>query len=159
MLQSMGSQTVRHNWANELNLCEWDCCLVAQSCPTLCDSMDCSTSGFPVFHYLLEFAQTHVHLVHDAIQPSFPLSSLSPPAFNLSQHQGLPGSFPRSQFFTSGGQSIGVSTSASVIPMNIEGRFPLGWTGWISLQSKGLSRVFFNIPVQKHQLFCAQICL
>ena len=55
------------------NLIEWDCCLAAQSCPALCDPMDCSTSGFPVFHYLLEFAQTHVHQVGDVIQSSYPL--------------------------------------------------------------------------------------
>ena len=65
------------------------CCSVAQSRPTHCDPMDCSTSGFPVFHCLLEFAQTHVHRVDDAIQPSHPLSPSSPPALNLSQHQGL----------------------------------------------------------------------
>ena len=65
------------------------CCSVAQSCPTLWDPMDCSTPGFPVLHYLPEFAKTHVHWVNDAIQPSHPLSSCSPPAFNLSQHQGL----------------------------------------------------------------------
>ena len=63
------------------------------------------------------------------------------------------GSFPMSQFFTSSGQSIGVSASASVLPMNIQDWFPLGWTGWISLQSKGLSRVFSNTTVQKHQFF------
>ena len=62
---------------------------VAQSCLTLCHPMNCSTPGFPVHHHLLELAQTHVHQVSDAIQPSHPLSSLSPPAFNLSQHQGL----------------------------------------------------------------------
>ena len=62
---------------------------VAQSCPTLCDPMDCSTSGLPVHNQLLEFTQTHVHQVRDAIQPSHPLSSPSPPAFNRSQHQGL----------------------------------------------------------------------
>ena len=65
------------------------CCLVAQSCLTLCNPMDCSTPGFHVLHYLLELAQTHVHWVSDAIQPSHPLSSPSPPTFNLSQHQGL----------------------------------------------------------------------
>ena len=63
------------------------------------------------------------------------------------------GSFPRSQFFTPGGQSIGVSASTSDLPRNIQDWFPLGWTGWISLQSKGLSRVFPNITVQKHQFF------
>ena len=62
---------------------------VAQSCPTLCDPMDCSTPGFPVHHQLPEFTLTHVHWVGDAIQPSHPLSSPSPPALNLSQHQGL----------------------------------------------------------------------
>ena len=65
------------------------CCSVAQLCLTLCDSMDCSMPGFPVLHHLLELTQTHVHLVGDAIQPSCPLSSPSPPAFNLSQHQSL----------------------------------------------------------------------
>ena len=69
------------------------------------------------------------------------------------------GSFPRSQFFTSGGQSIGVSASASVLPMNIQGWFPLGLTGWSSLQSKGLSRVLSNTIVKKHQFFSAQLSL
>ena len=69
------------------------------------------------------------------------------------------GSFQMSQFFASGGQSIGVSASASVLPMNIQDWFPLGWTGWISLQSKGLSRVFSNTTVQKHQFFCVQLSL
>ena len=69
------------------------------------------------------------------------------------------GSFPMSQLFASGGQSIGVSASTSVLPMNTQDRFPLGWTGWISLQSKGLSRVFSNTTVQKHQFFCAQLSL
>ena len=103
--------------------------------------MDCSTPGLPVHHQLPEFTQTHVHRVGDAIQPSHPLSSPPPPAFNLSQQ-----SFPMSQFFASGGQSIGVSASASVLAMNIQDCFPLGWTGWISLQSKGLSRVFSVTP-------------
>ena len=67
------------------------------------------------------------------------------------------GSFPMSQFFTSGGQNIEVSTSASVLPKNIQDWFPLGWTGWICLQSKGLSRVFSNTTVQKHQFFSAQL--
>ena len=62
---------------------------IALSCPTLCDPRDWSTSGFPVFHQLPELAQTHVHRVDDAFQPSHPLSSPSPPAFSLSQHQGL----------------------------------------------------------------------
>ena len=103
--------------------------------PTLCDPVDCSMPGLPVYHQL---AQTHVHGVSDAIQPSHSLSSPSP-AFNLSQHQGL---FKWvSQFFASGGQRIGVSASASVLPMNIQDWFPLEWSGWISLQSKGVSRL------------------
>ena len=65
------------------------CCLVVQSCATLCDAMVCSTPGFPVLHYLLEFAQIHGHWVNDAIQPSHPLSPSSPLALNLSRHQGL----------------------------------------------------------------------
>ena len=101
--------------------------------------MDCNTPGLPVHHQLLEFTQTHVNWVSGAIQPSHPLSSPSPPAFSLSQHQG---SFQMSQFFTSDGQSTGVSALASVLPMNTQDWFPLGWTGWIFLQSKGLSRVF-----------------
>ena len=69
------------------------------------------------------------------------------------------GSFPMSQFFGSSGQNIGASASASVLPMNIQGWFPLGWTGWISFQSKGLSRVFSNTTIQKHQFFGAQLSL
>ena len=110
---------------------------VAQSCPTLCDPMDCSTPGLPVRHQLLELVQTHAHWVGDAIQPSHPLSFPSPPAFNLSQHQGL---FQGVSFFTSAVQYTGVSVSASVLPMNIQDWFPLGLTGWISLQSKGPTR-------------------
>ena len=105
---------------------------VVQLCLTLCDSMDCSTPGFPVHHQLLELTQTHVHRVGDAIQPSHPLSVI----LFSSCLQTFPesGSFPMSQFFASGGQSIGVSASASVLPMNTQDRFPLGWTGWISVQ-------------------------
>ena len=129
---------------------------VAQSCPILCNPMDHSTSGLPIHHQLLDFTQTHVHWVSDAIQPSHLLS------FPFSSHlQSFPasGSFPMSQLFASGGQSIGTSASTSVLPMNIQGWSPLGWTGWISLQSKGLSRVFSNITVQKHQFFNTQLFL
>ena len=114
---------------------------VSQSRPTLCDLMDCSTPGFPVLHHLPELAQTHVHWVDDAIQPSHPLSSLSPPALNLFPASG---SFPMNWLFPSGGQSFGASASASVLPMDIQDWFLLGLTGLISLQSKGLSRVFSN---------------
>ena len=98
--------------------------------------MDCSTPGLPVHHQLPEFTQTHVRWVGDAIQPSHALSSPSPPTFNLFS---VSGSIQMSQFFASGGQSIGVSASASVLPMNIQDWFPLGWNGWISLLSKGPS--------------------
>ena len=85
------------------------CCSGAQSCLTLCDPTDCSTPGLPVLHCLLELAQTHVHWVSDAIQPSHLLSPPSPLALRLSQHQG---SFPVSQFFALGGQSIRASALA-----------------------------------------------
>ena len=109
-----------------------------------------------VHHQLPELSQTHVYRVSDAIQPSHPLSSPSPPAFNLSQHQGL-----FKQVFSSHqvGQSIGASASASVFPINIQDWFPLGWTGLISLQSKGLSRVFPNTTIQKHQFFGIHLSL
>ena len=113
------------------------------SCLTLCNPIDCSTPGFPVHHQLLELTQTHVHQDSDAIKPSHPLSSPSPPVFSLSQHQGL-----FQWVSSSGGKSTGVSASASVLPMNTQGWSPLGWTAWISLQSKELSRVFFNTRVQ-----------
>ena len=93
------------------------CCSVTQSCPTLCDPMDCSMLGSPVLHHLPELSQTHVPWVGDAIQPSHPLSSPSAPAFTLSPASG---SFLISQFFASGGQSIGASASASVLPVNIQ---------------------------------------
>ena len=128
---------------------------VAQSCPTLCDPMNCSTPGLPVHHELPEFTQTHVHQVGDAIQPSHPLSSPSP-AFSLPQHQGL------FQWVSSSHQVakvLGVSASASVLSMNSQHWFPLGLTGLIFLQSKGLSRVFSNTTVQKHQFFSAQLSL
>ena len=91
---------------------------VAQSCLPLCNPMDCSTPGFPVHHQLLEHTQTHAHQVGDIIQTSYPLWSPSPPTFNLSQHQGL--FFQGVSSSHPGGQSIGVSASASVFPMNIQ---------------------------------------
>ena len=112
--------------------------------------MDCSTQGFPVHHELLELTQTHVHRVGDAIQPSHPLSSPSSLAFNLSQHQGL------FQWVSSSHQVaklLEFQLQHQVLPMNIQDWFPLGWTDWISLQSKGLSRIFSNTTVQKHWFF------
>ena len=107
---------------------------VTQSCPTLCDPMNRSTPGLPVHHQLPEFTQTHVHWVCDAIQPSHPVIPFS------SCPQSLPASesFPMNQLFAWGGQSTGVSALASFLPKNTQGWSPLEWTGWISLQSKGL---------------------
>ena len=127
---------------------------VSQFCLTLCDPMNHSTSGLPVHHQLPESTQTHVHWVSDAIQPSYCLLSPFPPAPNSSQHQSL---FPMSQLFAWGGQSSGVSALASFLPKNTQDWSPLGWAGWISLQSMGLSRVFSNTTVQKHQVFGAQL--
>ena len=129
---------------------------VAQSCLTLCDPINCSMPGLPVYHQLPEPTQTDVHWVGDAIQPSRPLLS---PFFSCLQSFPTSGSFQMSQLFTSGGQNIGVSAATSVLPMNTQDWFPLGWTSWISMQSKGLSRVFSSTTVQKHQFFCAQLSL
>ena len=112
--------------------------------------MDCHTF---ILHYLIEFAQTHVHWVRDAIQPS--------PTSPSSCLQSFPasGSFPMCWFLALGGQSTGTSASASVLPMNIQSRFTLGLTGLISLMSKGLSRVFSSTKIQKHQSFSSQLSL
>ena len=103
---------------------------VAQSCLTLCNPMDHSTPGLPVHHQLLEFTQTRVHWVGNAIQPSHPLSSPSPLAFNLSQHQSL---FQWVSSLHQVAKVLGFSASASVLPVNTRDWSPLGWTGWISL--------------------------
>ena len=129
---------------------------VAQSCPTLCDPMNRSTPGLPVHHQLPEFTQTQrpsSRWCHPAISSSvIPFSSCP---------QSLPasGSFPMSQLFTWGGHSIGLSALASVLPVNTQDWSPLGWTGWISLQAKGLSRVFSNTTAQKHHFFSTQLSL
>ena len=128
------------------------CCSDAKACLTLWDPMNFSTPGFPVLQYLLEFVQTHVHWFCDAIQPSHPLTPFS----SCPQCFSALGSFPVSQPFTSGGQSIGASVSASVLPMNTQGWFSLGLTGLISLLSKGCPRVFPSTTVWKHQFFSTQ---
>ena len=124
----IGRQILYH-WATSFYFCVW----VIKSCPTLCNPMDCSTPGSSVLHHLLELAQIHVHWVGDAIQPFHPLSPPSPPALNLSQHQGL---FQWVSSLHHVAESI--RASASILPMNIQGWFPLGLTGLISLLSKGL---------------------
>ena len=131
------------------------CCSVTQSCPTLCNPMDCSIPDLPVHQHLPELAQTHVHWVSDIINHLIlccPL--LLPPSIFPSIRV-----FSNESVLASGGQNIGVSASASVLSMNIQGWFPLGLTGLISLQSKGLSRVFSNTTAQKHQFFSSQLSL
>ena len=121
------------------------CCSIAKSCLTLYDPIDCSTLGLPVHHQLPELAQAHIHPVGDAIQPSHPLPSPSPP----------PSIFPRIRVFSDESalcirSSKYWSFSFSISPSS-------EYTGWISLQSKGLSRVFSNTTVQKHRFFSAQL--
>ena len=127
-------------------------CSVTQSCLTLCNPMDCNTPGFPVLHHHPQFAQIHVHWV----QWCLPTISSSVITFSFCL-QSLPaaGSFPMIRLFASGGQSIGGSASASVLPMNVQGWFLSGLTGLI-LQSKGLWRVFSSTTVWRHQLFSTQ---
>ena len=131
------------------------CCSEANSCPILCDPMECSMPGLPVLHYLLEFAQTHVHWITDAIQPSHPLLplllllSIFPSIRVFSSELARCIWWPKCWSFT----------LASVLPVNIQGWFPLELTGWIALLSKGLSRVFSNTTVQKHQFFGTQLSL
>ena len=134
-------------------LCSVQFSSVTQSCPALCDPMNHSTPDLHVHHKLLEFTQTHVHRVGDAIPPSHLLSSPSPPAPNPSQHQGL------FQWVNSLHEVAKVLEFQlqHVLPINTQDWSPSGWTDWISLQSKGLSRVFSNTTVQKHQFFGAQL--
>ena len=123
------------------------CCSVTQLCLALCDPMDGSTPGFPVLHHLLSLLKL---MSLESVMPSrHPI--LCHPFSSCSQSFPASRSFPMSHLFASGDRSIGAWASASVLPVNIQDWFPLGWTGWISLQSKGLSRVFSNTTVQKHQ--------
>ena len=136
-----------------LNIPEVQFSPVAQLCPTLCHRMDCSTPGFSVHHQLPELTQIHVHRVNDAIQPSHPLSSLSSPAFNLSQDQVFSKEsvllirWPKYWSFSF---SISLSNEYSgLISFRMD---------WLDLPAvKGLSRVFSNTTVQKHQFFCTQL--
>ena len=130
---------------------------VAQSCLTLWDPMNCSTPGLPVHHQLPEFTQTNPCPLSQWCHSTIPSSVV--PFSSCPQSLPASKSFPMSQLFAWGGQSIGVSASASVLPMNTQDWSPLGWTGWISLQFKGLSRVFSNTTVQKHQFFSTQLSL
>ena len=129
--------------------------LVALLCPTLCDPMDCSMPGLPVHNQLPEFNQTHVHWVGDAIQPSHPLSSPFPPTSIFPSIRGFSDEsvlhirWPKYWSF-----------SFSISPSNeYSGLISFRIDGWIFLQSKGLSRVFFNTTVKKHRFFSTQLCL
>ena len=123
---------------------------VAQVYLTLCDPMDCSTSGFHMHHQLLKFIQTHVHWVAHAIQPSHPLSSLSPLAFNLSKNQGLFKQVSSSHLVV---KEMEFQLQHQSFQWIFRTNFPLVLTGLISFLSKGLSRVFCNNTVQTHQFF------
>ena len=128
------------------------CCLVAQLCPTLCDPMDCSTPGFSVHHELPTCSNScpSSRWCHPTISSSVAPFSSCLESFPAS------GSFLRIQLFTSDGQSTGASASASVLLINSQDWSPLGLTNLISLQFKGLSRIFSNTTVQKHQFFSMQ---
>ena len=138
-------------WHRQINILNIHCCCsVTKSYSILGNPMDRKMPGFPALHYLLEFAQIQVDWVIVAIQPSHPLSPPSPQALNLSPASC---SFLLSPLFALGGQSI--RATASVLPMNIQGWFPLGLIGLILL-SKGLSRVFSSTTIWKHQFFGTQ---
>ena len=126
---------------------------VSQSCLTLCGTMDCSMPGLFVHHQLLEFTQTHVHWVYDTIQPSHPVIPFSSHLQSFPASGSFPVSWKRVKSFIFKEWNIGVSASASVLPVNIQDWFPLGLTGLISLQFKG---VFSSTTVQMHQFSGAQ---
>ena len=128
---------------------------VTQSCSTHCNLMDSSMPGLPVHHQLSDF--THSCPLSWWCQPT--ISSSVTPFSSCLQSFPESWSFPISQLFASGGQSIGVSASTLVLPKNSQDWFPLGWSGLRSLQSKGLSRVFSNTTIQKHQFFSVQLSL
>ena len=143
-------------------------CLCGPHFPILSQQFSCSVVSDSLWPHGLQHARPPCpSLTPRVYSNSSPLSWWCHPTISSSAVpyssclQSFPasGSFPMSQFFTSGGQSIGVSASASVLPMNTQDWFPLGWTDWISLQSKGLSRAFYNTTVQKHQFFGTQCSL
>ena len=149
-LQFMGSQIVRHHWATNwahIHMLQFSSVQFSHS--IVSDSL--RSNGL---QHARHPCPTPTPATYSSSCPSswWCHPTISSSVFPFSCLQSFPGSgsFPMNKFFTSGGQSIGVSDSASVLPMNIEDWFPLGWTGWISLQSKWLSRVFSNTTVQKH---------
>ena len=143
-------------WSIRVRFCS---CSIQFGCSVVSDSLQS--------HKLKHTRLPYPSLTPGAYSNSCPLSQWCHPTisssvvhfFSCLQSVPASGSFPVSLFFTSGGQSIGASASASILPMNIQDWFPLGWTSWISLQSKGLSRIFSNTTVQKHQFFGLQLSL
>ena len=131
------------------------CCLIVKSCTNLCNPKNCSTPGFSVHYYLLEFPQTYVQWVSDAIKSAHHLLSLSPHALSISQHQGL---FQWVSSLHQVGKILELSFS-TCLPINAQGWFSLGLTGFISLLPKGLSRVFSSTTVYRHQFFGFQTSL
>ena len=126
----------------------------SQSCPTLCDPMDCSMPGFPVHHQLPELVQTHVHWVSDAIQPSHPLLSPSPPAFNLSQHQSL------FQWVSSSHQvAKKLEFQLQISPSNEYSGLISFRMDWFDLAVQGTLKSLLNTTVQKYQFFGTQLSL
>ena len=126
---------------------------VPQSCPALCNPMDCSTSGFPIHHQLLELAQTHVHRVGDAIQPSHSLSSPCPPAFSLSQHQGLFWWVSSSYQLP---KILQIQLQHQSFQRIFRTDFLYGWLVRSPCSPRDSSRVFSNTILQKHQFFSIQ---
>ena len=179
--------SLKQNWNLLDKIWEYQKWRLSFSCHRLSPAVYKYNDGFLKIHPSFSSVQFNCSVVSDSLQPhglqhakppcpaptpracsnscpSYPwchptIKSSVIPFSPLLQSFPASGSFPMSQFFTSGGQSIGVSTSTSVLPMNIQSWFPLGLTAWISLQSKGLSRVFSNTTVQNHQFFCAQLSL
>ena len=154
-LQSMGSQRVGHDWSNLA--CTHMFSSVQFSCSVMSDSLRPHESQNARPHCSSPTPRVYSNSCPSRWWCHPAISSSVVPFSSCLQHFPASGSFPMSQLFTSGGQSIRVSASASVLPMNTQNWSPLGWTGWISLQSKGLSRVFSNTTVQKHQFFGTQL--
>ena len=154
VLQFMGSQRVRHEWATEQEqkLLNQFSSVRSLSCVRLF-----ATPWIAACQASLSITNSQSLLKLMSIKSMMPSNHLIP--FSRLQYFPESESFQMSQFIASGGQSIGISAPASVLPVNIKDQFLLGWAGWISWQSNGLSRVFSNTTVQKHQFFGAQLSL